>query len=427
MASISSLTPAQIQQAVKTGKNPVTGETLSPVEISALLANIKPAEKSEEKDVSKLLAGSGTEAKDDTGLVIEISISRVSQKSVPTLNKEQEKGRDAVAKGLGIESELLQKYIEGDGSELTDPKNGISRTPEEEKSFYANLKQLIKDCPFKGTEPYLYPDKYTDAQNPTDKANQPDCGIGAGDYLREHSNNPYIQNLTRAQATRLVMLMQPDIQENQEKGSLDSTGCGDKNATDKYPWVAFSVDTVMKSTEQLESDNPASLEKQKDGAGNGTDTWLIGYRPKAEGRIGIPAAKVGADGKTDDSSIISYVKDRNIAREYGPSAGMYVSLSENIERLDKEGNNDGFVTLKEAEEFHRKKQIAQGVSPDKLKTYTDIDKIPDNVGLRVALIKEIEIKGYNAIDENGKLYRNSDPNYTGSIPIEKLLEEIPKK
>lgn len=448
-SSISSWTPVQIRQALEDRKNPMTGQSLSNDELSQLLSRYDGQGDmgfTMEKSSGKPSAGSSSQDVKDTGLVTQVSLSNSSGKIPSKINEEQKSGRDAVAKELGVDPEVLQKYLDGDGSELTDPKYGIKLTPEEEKAFYANLKQLISDCPFKGSVAYLNPDAYKDKMNPTDKDNQPDCGIGAADYLREHSENSYIKNLTRAQATRLVMLMQPDIEINQKKGNLDSTGCGDKNATDNYPWLIFGAEPIMKKPVPTKPDDPTPVEKPKVGDVSGSYDVLIGWNAKREGRVGVTPGKLGADGKIDYNSLnpLAVIGTRY---EAPSSEGFTVDLAETLVKSDND--NDGYVTIQELQDTIQERQRQQGLADKDLYKYTDMDKIPPNMGLKTGYsepttfedgtigykgtvsIEEIERHGLNKVkvdkDGNKIFYRDGSPNYVGNIPLNDILVEIPKK
>lgn len=400
-SSISSWSTVQRQQAISSGKNPITGQALSSEEISALLANQATVSGSE-TDPSKLLAGKGQDVT-NVGYIVEKNVStKQAEVTKQVLTKEQEQGREAVAKGLGVEPELLQKYLDGDGSELTDSKYGIKRTTEQEKAFYSNLHEEIGTCPFKGTKPYLNPDSYTDKLNPTEKNNQPDCGIGAGDYLRTNSENPYIQNLTRAQATRLAMLLQPDVKDNQEKGQLDSTGCGDKNATTKYPWLAISLDPIMKKPVPT----PNLFEK-----GHAQDLHLGADSYRTGAIVLIP----GANRENTSSTIYTGFQNTELNSQFPINQLRAVDEMSAYPEYVSYGHTDNIIKAMGGNEqptIAEIEAVVQKTNPDyKYSGMSDEDKKKWKIDLKK--LAEFEKLQANTYDENGKPVHmlESDPGF----------------
>lgn len=439
------LTIAQMQQASQTGKNPTTGEMLLPKEIdeiSAILSGFSSGSATSSSDNKASIFGfnATTGAKGSTntpGLGIEKeNVSYIPpQTQLRQLTTEQEKGRAIVAEELGVTPEELQKYLDVGGQKLGNKTNGIS--PEDEKNgYYKVLAKEIEECPFKGTKAYLNPEKYTDSINPTDLANQPNCGIGAGNYLKKNSTNEWVKNLPIEQATALTMLLQPDIKVNQDAKKLDSRKCGDKDATEDKPWVFLGMKAIM-NPGPLESDDlePSPIKGEepqksidttpklvmgdfnKNGSSSSYD-WEIGHLGKdRDGHISVPLPTVDKDGRsTNYNSLLPWVADRDTTTQYVPD-GMFITLSENFAKEDI--NKDGFVTAEEAQ------KIVQSKHPDY--KYINEDKLK-GLGIRVQTIKDIEVNGWNAVryDADGKkeFYRINKSN--SSIPFTELLEDIPE-
>lgn len=422
LSALSAADKAAISRALTTGN---TGE-LSPKQLS-IFSEVCTGTRS--TDSSSIFKESNSQL--SIGLGVSIERTTFPKAAQPNFTPLQESDRDSVAQELGISAEDLQKYVDVGGQKLGNNKNGIT-LEDEKKGYYKTLAKEINDCPFKGTNAYLDPQKYIDSINPTDLENQPNCGIGAGQYLKEHSENEWVKNLSLEQRTALAMLLQPDVQKNQEAGKLDDFGCGVKDST--TPWVFLGMDSIMHSGPSSSSDDHKGVEEPnlpKDPVGtpeyalsdfnqNGTNSsldWEIGYLGKdRDGRIGVPLGTVDSTGRTDYNSLLPWLADRNTTTDYSPN-GMFVTLSENFAKNDT--NGDEYVSAEEAQ------AVIQAKHPDY--KYIEIDKLKGK-GIKIQTIKEIEAGGFNAfkIDENGKkvFYRDNSPSYSGNIPFTALLEDV---